>query len=182
MAKKLVWLVLSCLMVATLVLASCAPAVTEEEEVVTEEEVVAEEEVAVEEGPEMVTDSLGRLVEKPQYGGTITFAWGDASWDPLEGDIPAHTDLTFEGLSFWDFTRGPSGTGEFTMQSAYYPPEERVGGIAESWEQLDEATVIYHLRRGVRWQDSPLLNGRELVADDIVYSINAIQAHPRSIV
>lgn len=39
MRKRIVWLLVSCLMVATPVLASCAPAVEEEEEVVTEEEV-----------------------------------------------------------------------------------------------------------------------------------------------
>jgi len=63
MKKKTVWLVVSCLMVLSLVLASCAPAVEEEEEVVTpqEEEVTApeEEEVVVEEevasAPETVT-------------------------------------------------------------------------------------------------------------------------------
>ena len=55
MKKKIVWLAVSCLMVLSLVLASCAPAVEEEEEVTApeEEEVVVEEEVAP--APETVT-------------------------------------------------------------------------------------------------------------------------------
>jgi len=54
MKKKFIWTAVSCLMVLSLVLASCAPAVEEEE--------VVEEEV------EMMTDLLGRRVEKPKYG------------------------------------------------------------------------------------------------------------------
>ena len=38
MKRKIIWLPVSCLMVAALLVTSCAPAVTEEEEVVTEEE------------------------------------------------------------------------------------------------------------------------------------------------
>lgn len=43
MAKKVIWSMVSCLMVAALVLASCVPAVTEEEDVVIPEEEVEEE-------------------------------------------------------------------------------------------------------------------------------------------
>ncbi len=45
MKRKIVWLVVSCLMVAALVLASCGPTKVEKEEVV-EEEVEVEEELA----------------------------------------------------------------------------------------------------------------------------------------
>ena len=68
MRKKIVWLVVSCLMVAALVLASCGPAVTEEEEVVVEEE---EEEVEEEEEEEVVEEKL-LAPEVPKYGGTLT--------------------------------------------------------------------------------------------------------------
>ena len=64
MKKKILWLVVSCSMVAALLLASCAPAVTEEEP-------VTEEAPVTEEGPEMVRNSIGKLVEKPQYGGVF---------------------------------------------------------------------------------------------------------------
>lgn len=59
MKKKIVWLILSCLIVAAMVLASCGPAeveVEEEEEVITpgEEEVITPEEEVVTEGEGMV--------------------------------------------------------------------------------------------------------------------------------
>jgi len=56
MKRKIAWLILSCLMVTTLLMVSCAPAVPEEEEVITpppEEEVVAP---PPEEEEEMVTE------------------------------------------------------------------------------------------------------------------------------
>src|SRR5262245_25577661 len=39
--------------------------------------------------------------------------------------------------------------------------------LAERWEEPDDTTVVFHLRRGVRWQNRPPLNGRELIAEDV---------------
>jgi peptide/nickel transport system substrate-binding protein len=46
------------------------------------------------------------------------------------------------------------------------------GDLAESWTQPNETTYIFKLRRGVRWHNKPPVNGRELTADDIVFSLN----------
>ncbi len=47
--------------------------------------------------------------------------------------------------------------------------------LAESWEAVDDLTWIFHLRQGVTFQDGnavfPEGQGREVVADDIVYSV-----------
>ncbi len=76
MKRNTVWCVVSGLMVLSLVLAACAPAVVdkEDEDVITpedkDEEVVDEdvqEEEVVEE-KEMIEDVWGTLVEKPKYG------------------------------------------------------------------------------------------------------------------
>jgi len=71
-------------MVLSLVLTSCGQSEEEEEEVTTpsaeEETTKPEEEEAEVEKPEMVRDSLGRLVEKPRYGGVIREGW---SYSPL---------------------------------------------------------------------------------------------------
>jgi peptide/nickel transport system substrate-binding protein len=42
--------------------------------------------------------------------------------------------------------------------------------LAESWTQPDDLTYIFKLRQGVKWHNIPPVNGRELVADDILYS------------
>src|SRR5512140_970427 len=36
------------------------------------------------------------------------------------------------------------------------------GDIAERWETPDSSTWVFHIRRGVRWQDRPPVGGREL--------------------
>ena len=43
-------------------------------------------------------------------------------------------------------------------------------GLAESWEFVNDTTIRFSLRQGVLWADLPPVNGRELVADDVVYS------------
>src|SRR5262245_62445193 len=51
---------------------------------------------------------------------------------------------------------GPTVTpGTFTVE-----PD-----LAERWEEPDETTVVFHLRRGVRWHNKPHVNGRELTAE-----------------
>src|SRR3989449_11413943 len=46
------------------------------------------------------------------------------------------------------------------------------GDLAESWTQPNETTYVFKLRKGVRWHNKPPVNGRELTADDVVYSVN----------
>ena len=43
------------------------------------------------------------------------------------------------------------------------------GILAESWETPDDVTYIFHLRQGVKFH-----NGREMTADDVVYSFQRI--------
>ena len=42
--------------------------------------------------------------------------------------------------------------------------------LAERWEEPDDTTVVFHLRRGVRWQNKPPVNGRELTAEDVKFT------------
>jgi peptide/nickel transport system substrate-binding protein len=42
--------------------------------------------------------------------------------------------------------------------------------LAERWEEPDETTCVFHLRKGVTWHNKPPLNGRELVAEDIKFT------------
>ena len=46
------------------------------------------------------------------------------------------------------------------------------GKLAESWEQPDATTIVLHIRRGVKWHDKEPMNGRELVADDVVFNFS----------
>src|SRR5919109_4104245 len=42
--------------------------------------------------------------------------------------------------------------------------------VAERWEELDDTTYVFHLRKGVRWHNKPPVNGRELVAEDVKFT------------
>jgi peptide/nickel transport system substrate-binding protein len=190
MKSKFIWLVLSCLLVAALVLSSCQPAPAGEtggktikgEVVEKAAPKVEEKEVVEEKGPEMVRDSLGRLVEKPQYGGVINFVTSQTGgFDPANvfNFWPSWT-LIYDALVCEDWTKGPSGTGETPLISNWTPAEFFTGWLAESWEVHSPQSVTYYLRKGVRFQNKPPVNGREFNADDVVYNLNRDKEHPKS--
>ena len=167
-------------LVSSLALASCQSATTTTDEGETvkgkvveqatteEEEKEQEKEPEVTEtGPEMVRDTRGILVEKPQYGGTISWSTPSdpTSWDPYRR---AGASLCYEKLGFANWAIDPS-IPDAGYTSYYFPPEAGTGYLAESWETPDIETIIIHLRKGVYWQDKPPVNGRELTAEDVVY-------------
>ena len=194
MKKRIVWLVLSCFMVVALLLASCAPAEEEEEEEVTppEEEEVAppEEEEVVPPGKEMVKVTLKKLdgttvellKEKPKYGGvrTIVLSTDIQGFDEIYtiSSFTTTLRLTNEELLTGDWTRGPAGTGEFGWRGSLdYNYEGAKGGVAESWEILDDHSVRFKIRKGIHFALNPdseasqLVGGREMNAHDVVYSL-----------
>src|SRR5262249_36880579 len=48
--------------------------------------------------------------------------------------------------------------------------------LAERWEELDDTTYVFHLRQGVKWQNKPPVNGRELVAQDVKFTFDRFLA------
>jgi peptide/nickel transport system substrate-binding protein len=48
--------------------------------------------------------------------------------------------------------------------------------LAERWEEPDDTTYIFHLRKGVKWHNKPPLNGRELVAQDVKFTFDRFLA------
>jgi len=175
MKRRILWLVFSCLMALSLVLASCAAAeVEEEEEVVTpgEEEVVTPEEEEVVAPP-----------EGPQYGGLINFIIGGTQTDVFD---PHHsslmgpgTVLLYEPLLEVDWSKGPSGTNETPFDWTHPPDEIVIGCLLESWERPDPQTFIGHIRKGVHFHRDSVANGRELTAEDIMYSSQRANEYPQ---
>jgi peptide/nickel transport system substrate-binding protein len=177
MKRKIGWLVVSCLMVLALLLASCGPAVTEEEE---EEE----------EGPEMVRDLLGRTVEKPRYGGVFNYALtsNPRRFDPLYAPhLSLSLQLTNEEMMIADWAKGPTGSGQASLRFDMFPtPDVQAGLLATSWEVTEPDTIVYHIRQGVHYALNPaseasrLVNGREVTADDVVFTLRRIWGDPKS--
>jgi len=57
---------------------------------------------------------------------------------------------------------------------SWRPDNVNGGNLAKSWEFSDPSTIVVHLRQGVHWQNLPPANGREFVADDVVYNNNRL--------
>ncbi len=119
--------------------------------------------------------------EKPAYGGILTTA---AAADPPAFDdavqphyVTGTLKLTNEELWTGDWTKGHAG-GHGTKECDWYVGgglnrlEHKAGALAESWEIQGKDTIIFHLRKGVKWHNKPPTNGRELTADDVVFSLN----------
>ncbi len=96
--------------------------------------------------------------------------------------------LTNETVLAGDWTKGPAGTNNTMWVYMAVPSVDKViGAIAESWEMPDANTFVYHIRKGVRFALNPnseasrLVNGREINADDVAYSLNRNWESPLSI-
>src|SRR5262245_64696413 len=48
--------------------------------------------------------------------------------------------------------------------------------LAEKWEWTNPTTVVFTLRRGVRFHQKPPVNGREVTAEDVKYSLERFRA------
>jgi len=159
--RSITWLIISCLIVLALILASCQAATTEEGQ---ETEVV---------------DS-----EKPIYGGTLTDLMnvGPRTFDPTEIFYSTgwYMNLVYERLLMADLDTGARGSDEFPF--AYwclFPDNLVTGQLAESWEVVaDPLSVVFHLREGVRYQNVAPVNGREFVAQDVVDGWEYQFTHP----
>src|SRR5262245_36813479 len=107
----------------------------------------------------------GALAQTPKRGGTLTVR----VWDPPHFD--PYLILAYKTQIVYSFTHsrllkhkaGPSvAPGTFLLES----------DLAESWSQPDETTYVFKLRKGIRWHSKPPVNGRELTAEDVVYSMD----------
>jgi peptide/nickel transport system substrate-binding protein len=92
-------------------------------------------------------------------GGQITVAVDEEAkgWDP-------HNSTAFSSFTFYEHV--------YECPVRYDAKGEIEASLAESWEVPDNKTLIFNLRKGVKFH-----NGREMVADDFVYSFNRLK-HP----
>ncbi len=190
MTRKIVWLVVSCLMALSLVMASCGPAAEEEEEEEEEEIAVEEEEEEEEEEEQAVPSS-----NEPVYGGTLKLcsAVDILNFDPMDwvGGGPS-LDLTMNRLWDGDWAKGKAGgygTGETDWATSYDVRSHKMGYIAEdiTFEVNNDTgmgTITYKIREGVNWALNPnsraasITNGREINADDVAFSLNRCITEP----
>ena len=111
----------------------------------------------------IVVPSIGRA-QAPKRGGTLALrAWDPPHWDHmLTISYKTHIPLTFTHSRLIKHKGGP------TVVPGTFPIE---GDLAESWSQPNETTFLFKLRKGVRFHNKPPVNGREMTAEDVRYTI-----------
>jgi peptide/nickel transport system substrate-binding protein len=118
-------------------------------------------------------DGDGEII--PQYGGVLVTALTE---DPMGFDdaITVHYTTIGPYQCLWggDWTKGNAGgygTGEcdWYIRGAINRLEYKTGKIAESWNIGDDY-IEFYLRDGVKWHDKFPCDGREVTADDVVFS------------
>lgn len=182
MMKKLVWLVVSCLMVLSLILASCSTTTTETK---TEEDdgkvVITETETGgtqTEEKEETPVSS-----NEPLYGGTLSVVLGGDIMGFDEGTTPDYWDvaghLTHDELLEGDWAQGPAGTGKFTWATNdVYRWDSKSGALAESFEIIAPGDMVFHIRQDVNYGMNPdseasrMVGGRQMTGDDVYWNID----------
>lgn len=192
MKKKILWMLVSCLMVLSLVIASCGPEQEAEEKEVGKATVVTAEEEEVEE--EEVAPSL----EVPIYGGTLQLALLSdpmAMFYDLFGlGSAAPQQLSHNRVWDGDWTLGPAGgygENQVTWGTGSYIPDLQTGFLAESvtWEidpGGETVTTTVKVRQGVHWaldpnnQYSREVNGREVTTDDIIWCLDQRMNNPEA--
>jgi peptide/nickel transport system substrate-binding protein len=106
-------------------------------------------------------------INKPQYGGTMNLRIDSniVTFDPND------KSFRYSIMSGW----------LECMHAGYWPLEPipfngKFGQLnytnchlVESWEFTEPGNYVVHLRKGIRWQNIPPVNGRELTSDDIAY-------------
>ncbi|MBI2849829.1 MAG: ABC transporter substrate-binding protein [Chloroflexi bacterium] len=122
--------------------------------------------------------------QTPKHGGTFTYQSGDPTgFDVVFSQRTQTAHLTNSLLLGGDWAKGPAGTGETNWEFGIVGQVSLYSGdLAERWESPQPDTIIFHLRKGVRWQNKPPVNGREFTADDVVYTLNRIYIQDREFV
>jgi peptide/nickel transport system substrate-binding protein len=191
--KRTFWLAISALMALVLVLASCGtpePTTTPSGgQTVTGKVTGTTPTTAQPQTPTTTTPTTTTAPEPaadvPQYGGTLSVGI-PVNILGFDEAFTSHWQvytltLTNEELANHDWTKGPGGTNQADfMLGGINRMDLKSGVIAESWDIPEKGTIIFHIRQGIHWHNKAPVNGRELTADDVVYSLKRLTTEQRS--
>ena len=129
--------------------------------------------------------------EKPQPGGALSIANAYYTVAPLSFDagdwawkFNMDNGLVYEQLMVADLSKSKRKGGKhgFTAD-AWLPPDAIRGELAESWKLLENPLRLeVQLRKGIMFPAKPgVMEARELVADDVVYSFERMNKSPKKV-
>ncbi len=177
--KKFLWVLVSCLMTLSLVIASCGSDTTDSGDNASSEGKTIVTSTGQEETIEVTTDA-------PEYGGTVSIVLNaEPSFDLLGWFASAPQHLAHQSLWDGDWTRGPAGgygTGEVLWEESTNVPEYNTGYIAESWSWVvndEDQTVIttIKIRDNIYFQDTgtaagEISKGRKMTVEDVAWCMD----------
>ena len=192
MKRGIIWIILTCLLVASLVLASCSSSTTTSTSTTSTETtppttaIVSTSNIPTSTtSTSAVTTSItptstGNWWDKlgtPQYGGTLTdYSSVDFSlWDPSQPTpIATCMSASLESLFGDDWTVSPE---VFDYSVGWRPPDYVTGLLATDWEFTTPGTMVVNLRQNVYWQNISPVNGRQFTSADVVYNFGRDYGH-----
>lgn len=128
---------------------------------------------------------------KPQYGGELNIGNVYVTVSPMSPDSSAwawkhsqDTGLAYEQLFVADLTKSKRHGGKYTFTAdAWLPTDALRGELAEKWElKQNPLRVEIQLRKGVMFPaKAGVMESRELVADDVVFSFDQLNKSPKKI-
>ena len=190
MKRRIIWGLLTCLIVTSLVLASCnktttststptqttSTTTTTKTTTTTTTNTTTPTTTTATTTP--VTGNWWNSLGTPQYGGTFTYraAADTQGWDVYVANSNAPWDIFQETMGGMNWLVSPD---QWSYQGKWAPDDIKAGDLVTSWEiSGDLTTYTFHLRQGVHFALDPnsaasqLVNGRELIAADIAYSFD----------
>jgi peptide/nickel transport system substrate-binding protein len=96
------------------------------------------------------------IAETPKRGGWLTVAT-----DSTAVGLDPHLSIVHATLTFTEHVYDTLLRYNYKMESE--------PSLATSWEQPNEMTYIFHLRKGVKWH-----NGREFTSEDVKFTFDRI--------
>jgi len=186
MKKGAFWAVLTCLIVSTLVLVSCSASTSTSTSKSTPTTTSASTPIQAStpiKSPILVsTTTLSSTtagnwwdtIGKPQYGGQINFRIDRdiVNFDPYNQELLTQIETGWlEPIFVPDWTLDPA-INDYKLN--FSSDEYEKGELAQSWEFAQPNSLVVHLRHGIQWQNIPPVNGREFIADDVVYHFDRL--------
>lgn len=179
MGRKLLWAMVGCATATIMLLAACArPATAGSPTQATRATTTTTPTAA---------PTTTSSANKPQYGGTLTIV---STSDPLGfdpaysfsvNDWPALFGFTNNELMTGNWALGPAGTDQTDWTAGFLGQVSlETGSLATSWDMPDDSTIVFHIRQGVHFWNKAPVNGRELTANDVVWSENREWTSPKS--
>src|SRR3990170_1851645 len=107
---------------------------------------------------------------KPKYGGTLRnwYSTAIARFD-LSREIQSES-VKSNSLARNNLVTYRAGPQVDVYDSAI------VAELAERWEFKDPSTLVFYLRKGVKFHNKPPVNGRELDSEDVKFTIERMLA------